>query len=239
MTLEKFKEEIKALNDEIKAAYGNEDHFIDGPLNPEEYYNNKGLKIMWLMKEAYGDPFSYPDFYLKENDKFLAEIVLGRPKFTWGPVVNISHMLLNKISLWDGIDSEAKIEKVLSLDKIAWVNIQKMPSKNGSKTNMSDILQASNKYQILLERQIKLLNPDVVICGNTFESIKHYFGNPQLNKFNLEGEFVPNYTCEGRFFIDPYHPGYTAPRFGKIDLEQYINDIVRTINQYLEEKKIP
>lgn len=48
------------LENEIKKFGREEDGiFIDGAFNPEIYYD-ASPKILWILKEAYGEPISYP-----------------------------------------------------------------------------------------------------------------------------------------------------------------------------------
>ena len=171
MFLSTFKKEVQVLNEKIVKMY-NEAPFIDGAFNEEEYYSSKPYRIMWLMKEAYGDPFSYPEFYMDHYEKFYKDLLFGRPKGTWGPVVYVSYSILNNFKPFDQIEpikNDPEIIKILS--KVAWVNLNKRESLTGSSSTKANIQKASDEYSEILEEQITLLKPNIVIC--VFKNIQY------------------------------------------------------------------
>lgn len=232
MNLENFKVEVKNLNKKFDSTF-NTSYFIDGALNEEKYYKSGPYRILWLMKEAYNDPFSYPQFFTTEYEKFFNDLVIGKARATWAPVVYISYSLLNGFKTWEQmnyIKDDPEMAKVLN--SVAWVNIQKLPSTTGNVSLKKNIQLASNKYGELLKEQINLLDPHIVICGNTFAFIKHLYDYPKEHSYESDESYVPHYSVENRLFIDPYHPSYAGR--GVIDLGMYVDDIVRTIKKYFE-----
>lgn len=232
MSLLTFKNEIQELNEKI-IDMSHEVPFIDGAFNEDEYYYSNPYRIMWLMKEAYGDPFSYPDFYKNDYDKFCKDLLFGLPRATWGPVVYVSYSILNNFKPFaqiERIKNNPEIIKILS--KVAWVNINKKKSDTGSFSTDANIQKASDKYSEILDQQIALLKPNIVICGNTFKFIEKRLGFPQKHTYDSEESFVPHYIVNNTLYIDPFHPAY--PGSNKIDLGLYVKDIDRTIKKYFE-----
>ena len=230
MTLTIFKAQIQKLNEKI-IKMTEDDPFIDGPLNEEEYYYSRPYRILWLMKEAYGEPISYPKFYQNEYSKFYKELIMGPRPSSWVPVVYITYSIFNNFKTWEQmeyIENDPEMVKILS--KVAWININKLPSLTGSHSPYLNIKIASEKYNEILQEQIKLLKPNIVICGNTFEFLKKDLGFPKECKYNSEELFVPHYNINNTLYIDPYHPGCTHR--GSIGIGLYINDIIRTIKKY-------
>lgn len=233
MNLTEFKTKIVDLNVEIREGYGDQENDVypiyDGAFNPEEYFNYEGLKLMWLMKEAYeegareGD-WSYPDLYLKDYERFYRDLIRGKSNSTWQPIVYASYGILNDfIEFTDisNIEDDPNIVKVL--DKVSLANIQKLPSETGSRTNNVNIYEAYQKHKTLLLRQIELLNPDVVICANVFSVIK---GDLQIIS---EGKYktVEYYITDKRLYINAYHPAQTT-----ILRNEYVNDIVSCVREF-------
>lgn len=230
---ESFLTRDKELSEEIKSFRNKEGgNFIDGALNTEEYYNSN-IKILWILKEAYGDVFSYPDFFKDEFEKFYNEIICGVPKFTWGTIAKVSHNIINGFTIINGeADQTNNKENVRdTLSKIAFVNVNKDSSYTGGRSENRNLIEALKHYDRLLLKQIEHLRPDVIICGNSFQFLKASFGNPQVIKKVNDIDYIDHYLVYNKFILDPYHPGYLA--YGKIDETRYINDIVRTVRDCL------
>ena len=240
MSIESFKDAVTSLNERIKSEYSvyETGPIMDGALDLEEYFKSN-LKIMWLMKEGYGDDFSYPDLFMKEFSKFTKDLVFGGPKNTWQPIVYVTYGILNNYMKFETMDNLKilKDEEIIkqTLNKIVFVNIQKSPSVTGSNTDMRNIHNSNNNLlrNKLLWEQINLLNPKIIICGNTFSVIKNDLGNPNQHQFNSKEEFVHHYIIGDRIYVDPNHPEITQARH-QMDKGRYIDDIVRTVKKCLE-----
>lgn len=238
MTTQTFKQQLEQLNHEIKEMYSDNVEEVypiyDGPMDPEAYLENSSYKIMWLMKEPYeegereGD-WSLPEFYQEDYPGFLQKIIFGKSGRTWQPVVYASHGILNDFQIWDDMPDISKDDTMVNvLGKIAWVNIQKLPSLTGTNTDFNNIYEAYTKNKNLLHKQIELLNPDVIICGNTFQVVKDYWGNPELEIFDA----VEYFSSNDKLIINAYHPAqYTISR------ERYVNSIIECVKQWSEKNK--
>ena len=224
---QELKDEMKFLNRDEEGI------FIDGALDPEKYYGSN-IKILWVLKEAYGDVFSYPDFFVNDFDKFYDDIVCGVPRHTWGTIAEVSHNILNgfimKTELVDILNKKEKSRE--SLSKIAFVNINKDTSYTGGRSENRNLEEAMIHYNKFLFKQIEHLNPNVIICGNSFQFLKSSFGFPSLIKKVNNIDYVDHYRIENKLILDPYHPGYLA--YCKLDSMMYINDIVKTVRDCLQ-----
>jgi len=224
MTLAEFSDEVLGFNKKIeKEIYNPEGQvpILDGPLSIEGYYNAP-LKILWLMKEPYGaGGFDFTNILSDDYDSFLNDFVRGDSKTTWQPVVYTTHGIINQIN-WDDIpfirDNPISVQ---SLKSIAWVNIQKFPSKNGTRTNMSDVENSYRNNKVLINKQIDMLSPDIIICGglyrmpNFFEDIFGYSIQEKLSNSSASYRKINN-----RLIVSAYHPAYP---FNK---KNYTDDIV-------------
>lgn len=228
MNIEDFIKRVDDIQLEIREHY--QDPFLDGAFHSREYCESP-IRILWLMKEPYGQSFSYTDFFTEKYDQFYSDLIKGRPGKTWVPVLYVSYAILNNFLTYDTV-KKLKLENdkdaARVLGKIAWVNIQKEASTTGSSTYNRNIKKAWSNDRELIMKQIDILDPHLVICGNTYSIIREDFISTAPEASN---EFVPYYITNNRIFIDPYHPSYS--KRGIIDFGQYVDDIVRTVKYLL------
>ena len=228
---EELLQELEKLNRKEEGV------FFDGAFDPNEYYNSSP-KILWILKEAYGDPISYPKYFNEEYDKFYQNLILGVSRNTWGPICNVSDCILNEFREYDASipDLNQKEQFNKSLHKFALININKDSSDTGGRSVTRNIEKAKEYYDDFLFRQIEHLDPDIIICGNTFQFLREHYNYPEVIKKSEGIDYVDHYWIGDKLFLDPYHPGYTA--YGKIDAAMYINDIVRTVRDCYIRKKL-
>ncbi|MBC7553382.1 MAG: hypothetical protein H7257_05340 [Taibaiella sp.] len=227
-----FKQDLLLLKSEIKTVYtsnNNIEPLYDGPLNPEEYFTcheNGKKKILWLLKEPYGieesgssleDWFSDPEFAQKDKHT----LTLKRIAYIFFGILN------NKLS--DDIDY-LNPDMIREMKYIAWVNIQKIPKKDDWKTNDAEIIAAYNNANIrtVLKKQIELLQPDIIICGNTFKIVcddllkSDYIGSFGDTDYRIRNQSI---------VIDAYHPSYYK---GENNEKIYINNVLHAVNAGFE-----
>jgi len=209
---EEFINAHRQLEEEIKKVGRDEAGiFIDGAFNPEAYFDTSP-KVLWILKEAYGDPISYPELLVRKYDEFYANLICGVSRNTWKPISIISDCILRGCEEYNsgGDSSQEKAAFEESLNKIAFININKDSSYTGGRSINSNIQEAGSHYEKLLKKQIELLHPDIIICGNTFQFLREIYNRPEVIK-EVQGEkYVDHYRIGKQIFLDPYHPGYTA-----------------------------
>jgi len=245
MTLKEFEKKLNDLNDEIRDNISDNENEIfpifDGPLSVKEYFNAP-IKIMWLMKEAYDDEgngdWSFTDFYTNDYQRFYTDLVRGKSNKTWQPVVYTTYGILKECNneyieydhipfIWN------KPEIVKCLSNIAWVNIQKLPSKNGTNTDMNHIKEAFDLYFPIINKQIELLNPDIIICGGLFRTpgfLEKIFGYSIKEKLDSKS-WVEYSVINDKLVISAYHPSYVC------DKEKYINEIIDVVRNKFNKQK--
>ena len=223
-----IEKRLKQIDEEFKNTLSDKENgrnpIRDGALNPEEYFKAP-LKIMWLMKEPYDEKNGKSDGWSFEcfRTNSYKDLLKGGSKGTWRPVAYISYAVINNLRCFEDMGGLELYPAIAdSLNKIAWVNINKLPSKNRTYTVHKDILQAYAKSKTLLNEQIELLNTDIIICGNTFSVVK---GFNSVHKGSVgEGHHRASYhTCEGkRIIIGAYHPA-------RKNTKMYVNNILKAI----------
>ena len=235
MTLKDFEKKINDLNDEIRDKISDNENEIfpifDGPLSVKEYFNSP-IKIMWLMKEAYGDDFDFTDIIEKNYEGFLNDFINGKSRTTWHPVVYTTYGILNNLE-WKIIpDIKDDSEIVKCLKNVAWVNIQKLPSSTGTTTNMNNINIAFEKYQTIIKNQIELLNPDIIICGGIYRTpglLEKIFDTSIVDK--IEDSWVEYNNSSNFLILSAYHPSCRRKK------EKYVNDINDVVKKIYNKQK--
>jgi len=222
-----LKKELDTLDEQFQNAFGSEsneaDPIFDGALDLQRYLFSP-TKILWLMKEPYdeiggvGGGWSFPNAF--KSSEFVSGLVFGRSRPTWQPVTYTTFGILNNCLKSEMKSIKNDLSMIDVLRQIAWVNIQKLPSKGVTRSNMSDIVDSYAKHKHLLHRQIELLKPDVIICGSTFNLIQHDW--ELINPVVIAG--VHYYLKENTLIINAYHPAQTS-----ISRELYVNSIVSAV----------
>lgn len=223
------------IKDRTQAIFTDEEigPIYDGALNFDKYYKSP-IKIMWLMKEAYdhdSSGYAMQDFFKEGSTSYLDKLVRSSVHPTWQPVVYTSFGILNNVRWKDmpWIREDDSIAEVL--EQIAWVNINKSPSKTFTVTNSANVAAALDLTDAkkLLWDQIELLNPDIIICGNTFEFIQ---ADLIIGK-TVKKENIEYYFANGRHFINAYHP---AQRVKGLTREKYCNEIIDLATDLLKSR---
>jgi len=220
-------EEIKELVKREFKPYLDSRLCLDGIINDEEYFNTDP-KILWILKEPYGGIENELCDIPNELNKAPSDFIIGKP--TWQEISYITWSIFNNFTpynkipdYWDN-DHDDEIGVVADyLKKIAFINIKKIAGGTSSKSSI--IQEYYNKYKVILEKQIKEFEPNIVILGGTLK----YFGD-DLYGDNLKDSTDYNDTCHfirnGQLFIDAQHP---AQRFSK---EIYANTIIDIVKRW-------
>ncbi|HEX7448807.1 MAG TPA: hypothetical protein VF306_14740 [Pirellulales bacterium] len=133
---------------------------LDGPV-VTELYALAPTRILWILREPNGvGPWdlreSLADFRkLSSYSKWQA---------TSGLLARVSHGLVSGLPRWGAWADEAQ-NCVPALRSVAVININKHGGKE--RVEWNKLFEASRKFEDLLERQIEMLDPHVVIftCG--------------------------------------------------------------------------
>ena len=196
-----------SINADLKSLYNSWKQpglqFVSGGVVDEPSYCSSSPKLMMLLKEV-NDPNSDENWSLvdliqkqiddRDNHEFLD---------TWRNVGIWSYGVHNGYAPYQDIVKYYKQENLASgLQCIATTNLKK--SGGGGISNYDEIKANALKQKDLWTEEIKIMKPDVVICGGTFSIVKEILGFDEI-------------TCSsgadtGRaldtLFVDFYHPQY-------------------------------
>lgn len=164
----------------------------DGILN-ETLYKESNPKIAILLKES--------------NDDFVEIAPLTTDGY--GPNGNSTHFWRN-ISIytyiatcaWNNIKPEYDdINDIteIKVNSIAYINVKKN-AEDKSVSDNNEILDYAKKDQAFLKRQLGIIQPQIVFCGNT-KKCYDFIEDTIFLKHNV-------YLGENRLVIDYYHPSY-------------------------------
>ena len=229
-----FDAKYKTLVDEMYIRINDPERgrevIADGVHSADKYFH-QDIRLVWMLKEPYdegGGGWNYWEMF-DGDDLYESQFKKGH-KTTWHPIIYTSHGILNGFKKWEEIDfirNNHDLAKIVR--EVAFINAQKLPSLGGTRTNMEDIRVSIKKYGDILLRQIELLNPNVFIFANTFNS---YIPLLNLN----EAELIHHGSCsyvakEGKLYINAYHPAQT-----QVGGNVYTNDIVEVVKNWFNKK---
>lgn len=199
-------EKCKTLDELFKIWKKEEIHkdkvFVsDGIVNPDVWNSSEYKKILFILKEAYGN---------KNNDWSLTKWLVEcekHPKM-WKRIVEwtygINYTTASEIKeYYPSIYDENK-ELIKS---IAVMNLKKSNGK--SHTDMSELGEYAKADSDFIKQQIKLISPNVIVCGYTLSTLDKnvYDGKIKYDK-NCDDwfYFTNEFTGKETLVIDYYHP---------------------------------
>lgn len=171
--------------------------FVTDGIVDDELWLNASKKILYMLKEPYDLTNSNSDWDLRE----LARQG-GSNGQTFRELHYWTHALLN---LDDTLENQPNPSTNNFLLNAAVVNIKKT-SGNAVYSDMRSIEENAQKFGDLLIAQIDSIDPDLIVCGSTFEVIRSKIRN--IKQTSSYGYTDSN----GRLFIDFWHPANRFPR---------------------------
>jgi len=229
-TLEILKQENKRLEELMKqTAIENRldetkiilDGVYDGFL--EKYIETKP-HILWILKEA---PESNGVYGWHVGDIYEDNKALQKRSGTLRQICLISYAILHGCNYEEAYKASNK-DLADARQQVAQINISKIKTTAG-KNSAADLTPEYNVWKCVLDAQIKVYQPEIIICGNTlqyFSNDNNYFKTKSSKKI-LES-IIPNdnkkfcfYSEEDKLLINIHHPSDF-----KVDWKDCINEIV-------------
>jgi hypothetical protein len=231
LKLKIIEEEQKKIDTLIQKTFDNAT--LDGIINIEKYIESP-IKILWILKEindtdGYNQREVFNDLVEQvQNTKSLSN---SNRKYWWptmDPIIYISFQILNGFLKWEDVDYiQDNYKMVEVLQQISYINIKKAPG--GAVSNSDELNDAYNLGKEIIHKQIELINPDVIIGGNT---LGYLIEDYKLSEFKVAGKNNINYAIkDDRLFINSYHPQYLS-RQNENYKGEYINEIVNIVKEY-------
>ncbi|MBR0098732.1 MAG: hypothetical protein IJP90_03345 [Treponema sp.] len=229
MTEDLSNKSIEYLN-----AIGNYSNgkYEDGIMNPF-LFKSCSPKILWILRETNGN-FSPKDWWgnksYKDSNPFDSKRQKGSKRHTWEPIAQICYQILN------GKKANNDIELASAMERVAIINLKKTAGNAKINEKFYEYLKLQENRNIFIE-QIKRINPDVIIGGNTLNFIKSdemSFRQGRricLNSFSDNSTSMKNNSCFcflNKLFINPYHPSYVMNK------DEYVKIVVAAYRNWLK-----
>lgn len=207
-------EQLHALMAEWSAAHrerGWKPFIADGVVN-EASYEGSAPRICFFLKEAYAKD----DGGDRSLTAWLADGAMTR---MWGTVAEWTY----GISRTTGscIPPKPRLnpaEKSALLQRISVVNVKK--SNGSARSDYKELLRCTVADQVFLRRELDILKPDVIICGNNSSLLRLLYGatlreNGKVSEDGgIPGPFLREhgYAVVGeQIILDYYHPANQYP----------------------------
>lgn len=217
------------INNEIteRAQKLNKFHepLFDGVVNEELFLNGKP-KILWILKEPWEKLENGQSGGGWDLVKKLLHEGWHSNKGSYAIMAYVSYSILNGFKKYSDIPYVSEDANVgNSMKYISYINVKKFPGSTTS--NMDEISEYYLEFKDILVKQIDLINPDIVIGGNTLQL---FFDDLKLkaDNFNKETWSAWWYKNNNRLYIHSYHPNQRT-----ITNEKYVDDMVSVVkNNY-------
>jgi len=219
----------KAIQNKIANNYDKNEQdrepIYDGIVDIETYFNSP-IKIMWVLKEPYeqeagkGGGWKLGEDLLDKETRH--KVILRKLPSMQVMTYILYGVFYNKLfEEMNNIRQDPEMSEVLT--HIAWINVNKMPSRTYSKSY--SLWNEYNIWRNILLDQINNYKSDVIIFGNTFG----YFKNDLVEKNTkiYAKENIGFFTKNNQLFIDAYHPAQL-----NVKRQIYVNEIIKTIKEF-------
>lgn len=210
LELWKTKEPITKIyidNKQEKTAFINHKNvFIsDGIVNERTWNNQSGKKILYVLKEAYGESadWSLTEWLLrvKPSSSIWKRVI----EWTYG----IQNTTVERVAQYLPDIYEHNLEL---FNNIAVLNLKKSGGKSSSNYGEIEAYALADKVEI--KKQISIIDPDIIVCGATFSILNRVYDN----EIRPEGMWCDNWfyytgliSEKKTLIIDYYHPANHYP----------------------------
>ena len=196
-------------------------------------YLNSSPRIMWILKEPWhlftesgkpkGGGWKFTNHFIQYPDVWQDEKM-------WKLIIQ-SDYAIRKHLKWKELEYiERNQEMAEELNKIAYINVGKMPGYQES--SPSHMQECYKKWKSIIEEQIELYNPEVIIFGNTFYFFYEYFRINEKPISTVSGKWNTNiYMRDNRILIDAYHPSRKGSEDSSKD---YVTSIVKAYEKMIK-----
>lgn len=240
--INKFNNDFRSSDYNKTAQQKRSNANVTGPitdgLSDIKKYLKSDIKIMWILKEPYedydgdiyyGGGWSITDDVINVKPHELLE---GASRNTWLPIAYISEGVRNGISNVTEIKDTEKSILCEDLQSIAYINLSKIPQ--GPTTDDKTLPWKYKFWKEIIEKQIKLYKPDVIIFGNTLTYIMDdlpggYWDYPTSDVPFSSWKILQNRSS---LYIGAYHPQYSRRGLNGCTVETYCETIINLILEY-------
>jgi hypothetical protein len=186
----------------------------DGIINPK-VFEKEETKLLWILKEP-NDEQSKEDWDMCEflrcrskKEKGLFNVSHWHASF--GLICKISWGILEPAKTYNNVNKLEGEDLAKVLDRIAFINIKKVAGKSVLDYRVFHTYCERENAVEKVNEQIAEINPNFIMCGNTFQYLY-----PDLPGFNYNKDWI--YEDKNIVWINGNHPN------ARIKHEKYYND---------------
>jgi len=201
------EDRLKAIFDRWKEACiekGDKFDATDGIINEEYWSQPSQKKVLFLLKET-------NDFKgTNDTPVDLCKYIVKYWAYFWPFVGKLAYGLRKTNTInFPSFDVAGIIENYQSaMMSSAVMNIKK--TTGGGSSKIEKLEEAVHKYKDLINEELDIIQPDIIICGGTFQIVKNIIPGDGLSR-----QLGPDNRCfknGNSIWIDYYHPSARYPR---------------------------
>lgn len=221
------QELTEKLEENLKKFQRNGNNIIPDGIVDIEQYLNSDIKVLWVLKEANS---SEDDWDMREALASYLKTEKGL-RYGWAntftPIVYTTNGIFSEEN-WDNMGDFTKDSDIIDcLQKVAYINVKKIPG--GSVADGNVIQNFYNENKEVLHEQIKLINPDVIIFGNTMNFFDENFFAETFGPFeeNKTNNHLHIYRNNKHLLLHAHHPNNKT-----IKHKEYCDFILDAVHQW-------
>lgn len=235
MQTKEFKQKQDAILNEIsnlKSATSTP--VLDGVIDIESYLNSD-LKILWINKEVNSeddtDEWSLIDTLYQLQNTYANSSDWSK---TFNPIIFTLYSIFYNTTWAQTPDVNKQPEILNIIRNIAYINVKKIPG--GAVANQSELLKHSTENDII-EKQLKLFQPNVIICGGTIDIMDPFLHSVYGDEYTKMKELPTEnkmkvYYNDKMILIDAYHPNNRT-----LTQEEYCDTVSQAVLGWNKEKR--
>ena len=237
-----FKDAFESLLDQEASKH---EKFVRDGVVDYDFFIRQPIKILWILKETNDPKSQCRDLreFLKVPDDYSLW------KRTWLPVLQVSTALLTGTENIDSSSFESVKTKLRMnaqeffpvFRSVAAININKLSGDR--QITSKELKDRYRQFRNLILSQIKLINPDVIICCGVFwvmwNDLEYFKIEPDEIAYKREvlltksKDLIKAHYNQQRIFIETLHPNQR-----NIPHKLYFDSIVNSVKSWLSSKKI-
>lgn len=223
-----IEEEIDRLAEKLGLSNENIAPIKDGVCSIDGYLKSHP-KTMWVLKEPVdeivdgkpsGGGWSITKACIGDKEKYKNNMAVP----SWRKIVYVMYCYLHGLKTHNMVNVREQWDLANVLENIAYINVSKMPGMSTSQT--TDLWKCYDDWRPILQKQLELYDPDLIVFGNTFKYFESDFKKKGLERLGIIGGFNC-FKKDNCLLIAAYHPGY----FG-ITTEKYVDGILEVMNTF-------
>lgn len=174
----------------------------DGIIDPNKWKYVQ-CRVLFINKEAYDDKKPNQDWDLRE---LIRDNWKGPAFKIWWLIAYWAYAIHNwkscRIPQMPNTKEEYELASKALLSSAA-INVKKSDGKKSSDND--EINDYVKKDGIFIKKQIELIDPQIIICGNVWEHIKEHIWPEATERYHMV------YKADKYIFIDLWHPSNPYP----------------------------